>query len=120
VRADSFDHDPLISGQPLSANLVPVGEVDSYPLHVSGGGLFSCGPKLTLTLVAPSGVTDEVNIFDGIKLLAGATSVNGQPASVSLSKPSCFGSDAENLTVTVSGVQGASGADYLLTRTRGW
>jgi hypothetical protein len=117
---DGVNGQPLVAHKVLSANLVPVGELDSYPLHLKGGSIFSCGSKLTVTLQAPSGVTDQLKIFKGIKLLASASSSDGQTASASISKPSCLGSDAENLTVTVSGVTGASGADYTLTRTAGW
>ena len=120
ATSDGVDQQPLVTGQILEANLVPVGEIDSYPLAVKGGGFFSCGPSVTVTLQSPAGVTDQVRIFDGIKILATATSVDAQPATASVPKPSCFGSDAEHLTVTVSGVDGATGADYTLTRTAGW
>jgi serine/threonine protein kinase len=120
ARADSVGHQPLVAGQILSANLVPAGETDSYPLHVKGGAILSCGKKLTVTLRAPSGVTDRVEVLNGAEILGTASSSDGQPASVSVSKPSCFRSDPENLTVTVGGVTGASGADYTLTRTAGW
>jgi hypothetical protein len=120
ATADGVDHQPLVAGHVLEANLVPVGEIDSYPMVVKGGGFFSCGPSVTATLQSPPGVTDQVRIFDGFKILATATSIDGQPATASVAKPSCFGSDAEHLTVTVSAVSGASGADYTLTRTAGW
>ena len=120
ATADGVDHQPLVAGQVLEANLVPVGEIDSYPMAVRGGAFFSCGPDLTVTLQAPAGVTDELRIFKGIKILATVTSTNGQSMSASLSKPSCIGSDPERLTVTVSGLSGASAADYTLTRSAGW
>ena len=120
ATADGVNGTQLVSGRTISANLVPVGEVDTYPTRVDSDALAFCWGSLTVTLTAPPGVTDRVQVRNGSHVLATATSRDGRPATATVGKPSCFGGDGQHDTVTVSGVLGQTGADYTLSRNGGW
>ena len=110
----------LTEGQPVLANLVPASAVDSFQADVGQSILDLCLTKFRVTLIAPPGATDKVQIIKGGKVLASAVSSNLQPATASAAKPSCFGDDSGWLTVKVSALSGQSAGDFRLTRSGSW
>jgi hypothetical protein len=113
----------LTEAQPLQANLVPGSTADSFPTHVSGDAFNLCWGALHVTLTAPAQTAEQLTVWKGTSRLATAVSANGAPATATVSKPSCFGADSEDLTVTVTAVAAtgsASAGDFILTRDGGW
>lgn len=113
----------LTAGSPLHANLVPPYTTDSFVTHVAGHAMNLCWGTLHVTLTAPAGTAERLSVLKGGRPLASALSAGGSPATASVGKPSCFGSDSEDLTVTVTEVaaSGAAGArDFTLARDGGW
>jgi hypothetical protein len=103
--------------------VVPESAVDSFPTHVSGSSLDLCWGSLHVTLTAPLHTAEQVTVLSGTTQLAQALSANGVPATATVHKPSCFGADSEDLTVTVTAAAATSGAsanDFVLTRDSGW
>lgn len=119
----SSDYRPgstLSAGTPLRANLVPAGAVDAFTTRVSGHLLSLCSGTLHLDLTAPAGTADRLEVAQGGTVLGTATSVDGQTATVDVTKPGCFGSHSETLTLQVRAVVGSSAADFTLARRGGW
>ncbi len=107
----------------VHANVVPESAVDSFPTRVSGSSLDLCWGSLHVTLTAPAHSAEQVTVLKGTTQLAQALSANGVPATATVHKPSCFGADSEDLTVTVTAeaaTGGASANDFTLTRDSGW
>ncbi|HUJ64041.1 MAG TPA: serine/threonine-protein kinase [Acidimicrobiales bacterium] len=122
-------HSDFVAGTVLTpqlavhANVVPESAVDSFPTHVSGSSLDLCWGSLHVTLTAPPHTAEQVTISNGTTQVAQALSANGAPATATVHKPSCFGADSEDLTVTVTAAAatgGASATDFTLTRDSGW
>jgi hypothetical protein len=113
----------LVKDLPLHANLVPETASDSFSTHVSGDALNLCWGSLHVTLTAPAHTAEELTVWKGSSQVASALSANGSPAVATVDKPSCFGSDSEDLRVTVKAVAatgGSSAADFTLSRDGGW
>jgi hypothetical protein len=110
----------LVAGQPLRANLVPAGAVDSFSAQVSQSFFNLCLSKFRITLTAPPGATDRVDIIRDGRVLASATSTNLAPATATASKPSCFDSGPAAVTVQVSTVSGQSAGDFRLVSSGSW
>lgn len=113
----------LTTGVPIRANVVPLSATDSYMTHVSGDSLNLCWGSLHVTLTAPPGTAEQLTVWKGKSKVALAVSSGGNPATATVSKPSCFGADSEDLRVTVTVVAAtgaASGRDFTLTRDGGW
>jgi tRNA A-37 threonylcarbamoyl transferase component Bud32 len=102
------------------ANLVPAASVDVFHTQVSGDAVFSCLGHLQVTLTAPAGVSDLVQVLHGGDVVGRAVSTDGQAATATVAKPDCFGHDREDLTVRVTDLAGASASDFTLTRSTGW
>lgn len=113
----------LTDRAPVRANLVPPYTTDSFPTRVSGHALDLCWGSLHVSLTAPAGTAERLEVLHGTTVVASALSADGTPATASVAKPSCFGSDSENLTVTVTEVAAtgaAANSDFTLTRDAGW
>lgn len=110
----------LTGAQPVSANLVPVDAIDRFQTEVTDSFLHLCLSEFRVTLTAPPGVTERVQLLRGDKVLASAISAGLQPATASAANPSCFHDDSGWLTITVSAVSGQSAEDFRLTRSGGW
>lgn len=102
---------------PIAANIVPAADVDHYPLPVQDGFQLDCGGRLRVTLTAPKGVAQRVEVLRGEKVLGVAASADGLPARVEVVEPSCGSDDSTTLTVRVSTVSGHSGSPYRLERS---
>jgi hypothetical protein len=111
---------PLVAGQSRRANLVPATGVDSFQAEVSQSFLNLCLTKFKVTLTAPPGTTDQVEIIKDGRVLATATSADLAPATASASKPSCFDSGATTVIVQVSAVRGQSAEDFRLVSSGSW
>lgn len=89
----------------VRANLVPVGDVDRYPVPVADHRQLLCDGRVRLTITAPAGAAVHLEVRDAKgRPLAETASADGVPASVSLDEPSCFGNDATTLTAIVTSV----------------
>jgi hypothetical protein len=110
---DAVDGSPLV--HVLRANLVPDGDVDSYPLAVEDKFQLLCDGTVRVTLTAPRGVAQRLELLDGSGTVVGrAASADGQPATATVSDPSCFRDDSGTLHARVSTVSGHSAAEYRL------
>jgi hypothetical protein len=113
----------LDPGAPVHANVVPASGMDSFNTHVSGDAFNFCWGALHVTLSAPAQTAERLTIWNGTTQVGAALSADDAPATATVSKPSCFGADTENLRVTVTVVAAAPGAsahDFTLTRDGGW
>lgn len=110
----------LSAGQPISANLVPATAVDTFEAQVSENLLHLCLTKFRVTLMAPVGTTDVVEVIKDGNVLASATSTSLEPATASASKPSCFESGSATVTIKVSAVNGQSAQDFRLVSSGSW
>ncbi|MDQ6616567.1 MAG: serine/threonine protein kinase [Actinomycetota bacterium] len=107
-------------GQPVQANLVPETAIDTFQAAVTQSLFNFCLTKFRVTLTAPPGTTDRVDVVRDGKVLASATSTNGEPATARASKPSCFDSGTRAVTVEVSAVSGQSAEDFRLVSAGSW
>ncbi len=117
------DYNPatvLTDSQAVSANLVPAGAIDVFQTRVSQSFFNPCLTQFHVTLTAPPGTTERVEVVRNGEVLASAVSSGLQPATASASKPSCFSTNAVWLTVRVSTVSGQSAEDFRLTRSGSW
>jgi hypothetical protein len=108
------------NGQPLQANLVPASTVAVFQAQVPENLLTLCLSKFRVTLTAPQGTTDKVEVLRDGRVLASATSSNLQPATATASKPGCFESGSTAVTVQVSTVSGQSADDFRLVSSGSW
>ncbi len=107
-------------GQALRANLVPATTVDSFQAPVAQSFFNLCLTKFRVTLTAPPGTSDKVEVIKDGKVLATATSTNLAPATAVVSKPACFDSGATTVTIQVSTVSGQSEEDFRLVTSGSW
>jgi hypothetical protein len=110
----------LAPHQAILANLVPADAVDTFRTNVHDSRLDLCLGQFHVTLTAPAGVTDRVEILQGNEVLATAESHDLQPATATADEPSCFHDNSGWLTLRVSSVLGRSAADFRLTRSGSW
>jgi hypothetical protein len=110
----------LRAGTAVLANLVPANTVLTFPAHVNDNLLDFCTGQFRVTLTAPPGVTEKVEIVRGGKVLASAVSESLQPSTASAGEPSCFHDNSGWLTVRVSAVSGQSASDFRLSRNGSW
>lgn len=123
AHSDYVAHAALLAGVPLRANVVPTASSDVFDARVDGHLLNLCWGSLHVTLTAPTGTAEQVTVSHGGRVLSQALSANGAPATATVAKPSCFGSDRETVQVTVKvAAAGTSSAaqDFTLTRDAGW
>jgi len=114
--------DTLADGSPLvrqlSANLVPADDVDTFAVRVEDRLQLFCDGRLRVTLTAPSGTSQRVDVVDAAgRLLGSATSSDGARAVASVLEPSCGGNDSATLTARVTTVRGLSAEPYRLERS---
>ena len=110
----------LQNTQPLQANLVPPSAVAVFQTQVPENLLTLCLSKFRVTLTAPDGTTDKVEILRDGRVLASATSSNLEPATATASKPGCFETGSTTVTVQVSTVSGQSADDFRLVSSGSW
>ena len=114
--------DTLADGSPLarevSANLVPADDVDTFAMRVVDRFQLFCDGLLRVTLTAPSGTAQRVDVIDAAgRVLGSATSSDGARAVASVPEPSCGGNDSGTLTARVTTVRGLSAQPYRLERS---
>lgn len=113
---DGVDESPLIGS--ISANLVPDGDVDSYPFHVVDTFQLLCDGTLQITLTAPKGTSMRLEILDDVNVIGTAVSSDGVPSTVTLVEPNCMGDDTADLVARVSWAGAARSSEpYRLTRS---
>jgi hypothetical protein len=102
----------------VTANLVPVGDIDRYPLRVTDSFQLFCDGAASVELTAPRGVAMRLEVLDGDTPLGSAVSRDGDPAVVDLPDPSCLGDDTADLEARVSWVgEARSASPYQLERS---
>jgi hypothetical protein len=114
--------DTLTDGSKLqrrvTANLVPADDVDTFALPVVDRFQLFCDGLLRVTLTAPAGTAQHLDIVNPAgQVLGSTTSADGARAVVSVREPSCGGDDSATLTARVSTVHGLSAQLYLLERS---
>jgi hypothetical protein len=109
----------LTTKQAIFANLVPADAVDifSFSASAQGGRLERCISPVRITLTAPPGVTDRVELLEGGSVVATALSRDMRPVTASPGPLSCLRDGGGSFSVRVTGVQGQSAADFRLTRS---
>jgi hypothetical protein len=105
----------------LRANLVPADDVDRYRLDVDDRPQLLCDGTLRVTLTAPAGTSQRVEVRGDGTLLGEAGSTDGFPATVALEDPSCGRDDSGRLEVAVRSIGDArSSAPYHLEARGSW
>ena len=123
ARSDYVAGTALTQSTAVHANLVPASARDSFLTDVHGDALRFCWGSLHVTLTAPADTAEQLTLWKGSTKVATALSANGAPATATVTKPSCFGADSEQLRATVTALAaggGASTTDFTLTRDAGW
>jgi tRNA A-37 threonylcarbamoyl transferase component Bud32 len=102
----------------VTANLVPANDVDTFALPVVDRFQLFCDGVLRVTLTAPAGTAQHLDVMDAAgQVLGSATSADGARAVASVREPSCGGDDSGTLTARVSTVHGFSAQPYVLERS---
>ncbi|HET6949843.1 MAG TPA: hypothetical protein VFI47_05695, partial [Acidimicrobiales bacterium] len=104
--------------QPVSANVVPADDVDTYPMEIDDHLHLLCDGRVEVMLEAPPGMVLSLEVHDEEGLVESATSTAESPAVVTLTEAQCGSDDATTFDVVVRPVGSDRVAgDYLLTRT---
>jgi hypothetical protein len=111
---DALNGTTLIAGTPLSANLVPATDVDTYRLKITDRFQLLCDGAVTIKLTAPAGTADRVELLRGTVVEASAVSADGVTGTAVFHDPSCLHDDGGWYTVRVSSIAGHSAAPYRL------
>jgi hypothetical protein len=123
ARSDYLAGTTLVPGVAVHANLVPPSTTDTFAAHVTGNILDLCWGSLHVTLTAPARTAERLTLWHGSTRVGSALSVDGDPSTATVHKPSCFGADSEDIRATVTAVAasgGASAGTFTLTRDAGW
>jgi hypothetical protein len=110
-EAEPDDLDGSLPDDTLEANLVPLDDIDRYPLAVEDDFHFSCDGTVTIRLTAPAGASMRLDVLEGGAILASTTSTDGVGSTVSLTEPECLGDDSTELQLRVSWAGEARTAD---------
>jgi tRNA A-37 threonylcarbamoyl transferase component Bud32 len=102
------------------ANLVPADTVDTFRTYVKDNLLNFCTGEVQVTLTAPPGVADQVEVALGDHVLERTVSRGGEPATAKVGEPSCFSDNSTWLTIRVSAVDGRTATNFRLVRTGSW
>jgi serine/threonine protein kinase len=109
------DNTVLTPDRPILANIVPADDVDTFRVYLTDHFQLLCNGAASITLTAPAGVADRVDVLRGNDVVASAVSYEGEPATARVDDPSCIRDDSGWYTARVKGVGGHSAADYKLT-----
>lgn len=102
---DVFEPEGTALETVLEANIVPADDVDRYTVAVDDRVQLLCDGTLTLTLTAPAGVAQRLDVLGGDgAVLGSASSADGEPGAVRLKEASCGGDDATTLTARVTSI----------------
>jgi hypothetical protein len=110
----------LSTNHAVLANLVPADTVDTFRTYVKDNLLNFCTGEVQVTLTAPPGVAEQVEVAQGDHVLDRAVSRGGQPATAKVGEPSCFSDNSAWLTIRVSAVDGRTATNFRLVRTGSW
>jgi hypothetical protein len=117
AASDYLPDTQLTPEHPVFANLVPAGAVDDFSVSVQSGRLYLCVTPLRVTLTAPAGVADRVELLSAGSVVATAVSRDMQPATATTSRLSCFRDQGGTFTARVTDVQGQTAGDFRLARS---
>ena len=105
----------------VEATIVPVDDVDEYPVEVADRFHFSCDGTIAFDLTAPAGTSLRLEVLDGAEVLGEATSTGGSTATLRLREAQCIGDDSATLTARVTPLgTGRSAEPYELERSGNW
>jgi tRNA A-37 threonylcarbamoyl transferase component Bud32 len=108
----------LAPDHPIVANIVPANEVDTFLVYLTAHFQPLCNAAASITLTAPPGVADRVEVLLKNKVVATAVSYSGQPSTAYVKDPPfpfCFHDNSGWYTVRVRSVAGNRAASYKLT-----
>jgi Protein kinase domain len=112
---DDHDGKPLVDR--IEANIVPVDDVDTYPMPVEDDLQLLCDGIVEVRLDAPADLALDLEVFYDDELVGRATSADGMPAIVTLGEQECGVDETGAFDVVVRPVGPSSvAADYVLTR----
>ncbi len=97
---DTVDGTPL--EDEVEATIVPVDDVDEFPLEAHDNFQLLCDGRLVLTLEAPAGMALRLEVRDGDDVLGQATSADLVPGAVTIREERRLGSDDGKLTAVVT------------------
>lgn len=111
-------------GRPLEdvieANIVPAGDIDTYPVELEDDLDLLCDGTVEITLEAPARTELELEVHDRSGPIETATSTSETPAVVTIDEQRC-GDDRAMLEVVVRATGDRRVADdYVLTRSGGF
>jgi hypothetical protein len=117
AEPDSVDGTKLVDARPIAANLVPEDDTDTYDLEVDDRFQLGCDGELRVTLTAPAGGAQRLELLRDGHVVARAASADGQPDTAVLGDPECGNDDSDTIQARVSTVgTGRTAANYRLTR----
>jgi hypothetical protein len=116
--ADALDGTPL--DDVLTPTIVPVDDVDEFPVEVGDGFQLLCDGTVTFTITSPAGmVVRLVVLAESGEELGTQTSVEGTPGELRISEPNCLGDDGQTLTARVTPVGSDRSAEPYRLERRG-
>lgn len=96
--------DGTVAAGELQATLVPADDVDRYPLPIRDRAQLLCDGTVEVTLTAPAGVAQRLEVLDDGEVVRQAGSTDGTPTSVRLREPGCFSDDSTELEVRITSI----------------
>jgi hypothetical protein len=103
-EAEPDGSDGAVLAGRLTANLVPAGDTDTFPFEASDGFQVLCDGAVTVTLTAPAGVAQRLEVVRDGDVLGTAVSADGAPAEVRVRERDCGGDDGGTYEARVSSV----------------
>ncbi len=112
------DQDGELLDETIKANIVPIDDVDTYPMEVEDHLQLLCDGEVTITLEAPPGIVLQLEVSDPAGVIGQATSTDATPAVVTLGEEQCGTDDRTTLQLVVRPIGSDRVAtNYVLTRT---
>lgn len=96
----------------LTANLVPAGDRDAFVFEVEDGFQVLCDGAVTVTLTAPAGVAQRLEVLRDGEVLGTAVSADGAPGEVRLRERDCGGDDGGTYEARVTSVGSDRSAEH--------
>jgi hypothetical protein len=106
----------------VEATIVPIDDIDEFPVEVADNFHFSCDGRVTFDLTAPPGISLRLEVLDESGEVVGeATSADGVASQLRIVEPQCVGDDSGTLTARVTAIGSERVAEpYLLERSGSW
>ena len=96
----------------IEANLVPGDDVDSFTFTLGDSFNLRCNGRATITLVAPRGIAQRLDVLRDGDVVDTTTSADREPSTIELREQNCFGDDGGTFVAVVSSVGEDRSPDY--------